>query len=225
MIKTVNLSKKFGDIVALSELNLSIEPGEFVFLTGPSGSGKTTLLRLVMREYRADSGELIVNGEDLKKLKSGKLPHYRRTIGPVFQDFKLLMDRSVFENVSLPLDVRHTKPSDVKAAVKLALEMVNLTNRETLFPSQLSGGEIQRVAIARAIVGKPAVILADEPTGNLDPHTSKNIMKLLRDIHEELKTTIVMATHNVELVNHSSLRVIRLEGGKMTRDEQKGKYE
>lgn len=225
MIKTVNLSKKFGNITALSGLTLTVEPGEFVFLTGPSGSGKTTLLRLIMREYSPDSGELLVNGEDLKKLKKSKLPHYRRTIGPIFQDFKLLMDRNVFENVSLPLDVRHAKPSEVKSAVKMALEMVGLADREHLFPSQLSGGEIQRVAVARAIVGKPSLILADEPTGNLDPNTSKIIMKLLKDIHHELKTTIIMATHNADLVNHSALRVVRLENGKLTKDEQKGKYE
>lgn len=225
MIKTVNLSKKFGNITALSGLSLTVEPGEFIFLTGPSGSGKTTLLRLIMREYSPDSGELLVNGEDLKKLKKNKLPNYRRTIGPIFQDFKLLMDRNVFENVSLPLDVRHAKPSEVKNAVKMALEMVGLSDREHLFPSQLSGGEIQRVAVARAIVGKPSLILADEPTGNLDPTTSKIIMKLLKDIHQELKTTIIMATHNADLVNHSALRVVRLENGKLTKDEQKGKYE
>ena len=225
MIKSVNLSKKFGNITALSGLNLTVDPGEFVFLTGPSGSGKTTLLRLIMREYHPDSGELIVNGEDLKKLKKGKIPMYRRTIGPIFQDFKLLMDRSVFENIALPLDVRHVKSQEIKSAVKLALEMVGLSDRENLFPSQLSGGEIQRVAVARAIVGKPSIILADEPTGNLDPHTSKIILKLLRDIHQELKTTVIMATHNADLVNHNSLRVVKLEGGKLTKDEQKGKYE
>lgn len=225
MIKAVNVSKKFGNIPALIDFSLSIEPGEFVFLTGPSGSGKTTLLRLILREFKTDTGDLLVNGHDLKKIKGGKLPQYRRTIGPVFQDFRLLLDRNIFENVAIPLDVRHVNPTEIKAAVNLALDMVGLTEKAFLFPSQLSGGEVQRVAIARAIVGKPQLILADEPTGNLDPHTSKNILKLLRDIHQELKTTIVMATHNADLVNHSSLRVIRLENGKLVRDVQSGKYD
>ncbi len=225
MIKSINLSKNFGDILALSEFSLSVDPGEFVFLTGPSGSGKTTFLRLVMREYQPDSGQLLVNGEDLKKLRKNRLPQYRRTLGPIFQDFKLLNDRNVFENVSLPLDVRHTKPQDIHSAVKLALEMVDLSKREFLFPSQLSGGELQRVAIARAVVGKPSIILADEPTGNLDPQTSRNILKLLKDLHHELKTTIIMATHNADLVNHSSMRVVHLVAGRMVRDDKQGKYE
>ncbi len=225
MIKAINLSKKFGGIAALDNISLNIDPGEFVFITGPSGSGKTTLLKLILREYKPDSGELVVNGHDVKKIKRGKLAQYRRTIGPIFQDFRLLFDRNVLENVSIPLEVRSAKSSEIKTAANLALEMVGLTSRAKLFPSQLSGGEVQRVAIARAIVGKPLMLLADEPTGNLDPHTSKNILKLLRDIHQELKTTVLMATHNAELVNHSSLRVVRLENGIIVRDVSSGKYD
>lgn len=225
MISAHNLTKKFGSILALQDINFAIEPGEFVFLTGPSGSGKTTLMKLIMREMVADSGEIKVNNSDLKKLPSKKLPEYRRGIGVVFQDFKLLPDRSVRENVALPLEVRSVKTSDIDSAVKKALEVVGLGSRMELFPAQLSGGELQRVALARAIVGRPQLILADEPTGNLDPKTAGTIVKLLKAIHEELKTTVLMATHNVDIVNHSNMRVITLEDGKLTRDTQKGKYE
>jgi cell division transport system ATP-binding protein len=224
MVSAQSITKKFGDIVALHDISFSIEPGEFVFLTGPSGSGKTTLLRLILRELKSDSGQLIVENTDLIKIKNKDLPKFRRLIGTIFQDYKLLMDRSISENISLPLEVRGTKSSDIKSAVKLALEMVGLTNRAELFPSQLSGGELQRIAIARAIVAKPKMILADEPTGNLDPKTGKEIVKLLKDIHNELKTTVIMSTHNAEIVDHYSLRVINLSGGKLISDNPKGKY-
>jgi cell division transport system ATP-binding protein len=224
MVSAHSITKKFGDIVALHDISFSIEPGEFVFLTGPSGSGKTTLLRLILRELKSDSGQLIVENTDLTKIKNKDLPKFRRLIGTIFQDYKLLMDRSIAENISLPLEVRGTKSSDIKSAVKLALEMVSLTNRADLFPSQLSGGELQRIAIARAIVAKPKMILADEPTGNLDPKTGKDIVKLLKDIHNELKTTVIMSTHNAEIVDHYSLRVINLSDGKLISDNPKGKY-
>lgn len=225
MVTAQKLSKKFGNITALAEVSFSVEPGEFVFLTGPSGSGKTTLLRLILREMKIDSGTLKVGEEDLSKLKKSRIPNYRRQIGPVFQDFKLLLDRTVWENVALPLEVRSAKNADIKNAVKLALDMVGLSPRSGLYPSQLSGGEIQRVAIARAIVIKPKLILADEPTGNLDPKTARDITKLLKTIHEELKTTILMATHNAEIVNHYAQRVISLHEGKLISDSPKGKYE
>ncbi len=225
MVTAKNVTKKFGSIVALSDITVSIEPGEFVFLTGPSGSGKTTLLRLILRELKTDAGELMVAGENLTKLPKKKIPNFRRNLGPVFQDFRILNDRSVAENIALPLEVKSTKSAEIATAVKLAAEMVGLQNHLNLFPGQLSGGEVQRVAIARAIIGKPKIILADEPTGNLDPKTAKNIMKLLKDLHEELKTTIIMATHNAEIVNHNALRVIHIENGKIARDDAKGKYE
>jgi len=224
MVTTHNLTKKFGNIAALSDLSLVIEPGEFAFLTGASGSGKTTLLRMILRELKADSGKLLVDGVDMAKLPGKKLPAYRRQIGVIFQDFKLLSDRSVWENIALPLEVRGTKSADAAAAIKIALEMVGLSNRAKLFPAQLSGGEIQRVAIARAVVSKPKLILADEPTGNLDPKTARSIAKLLKEIHEELKTTIIMATHNMDIVNHLEQRVISLEEGKLLKDNPKGKY-
>jgi cell division transport system ATP-binding protein len=225
MVTAAHLTKKFAKLSALSDLSFSITPGEFVFLTGPSGSGKTTLLRLVLRELKPESGQLFVNGVEISKLSAGKLPQFRRDIGIIFQDFKLLTDRNVWENVSLPLEVRGIKPKDVNDAVKIALEMVGLSDHKDLFPTQLSGGEIQRVAIARAVVGKPKLILADEPTGNLDPKTAKSIVKLLKDIHSELKTTVLMATHNADIVNSLAQRVIALEAGKLIKDDPKGKYD
>jgi cell division transport system ATP-binding protein len=225
MISAHNLTKRFGDITALDSVNFTIQPGEFVFLTGASGSGKTTLLRLVLRELKPDSGSLTVEGTDLVTLSGSKLPHYRQGLGPIFQDFKLLPDRNVWENVALPLQVRSVKSAEANPAVKLALEMVGLESRARLFPSQLSGGELQRVAIARSVVGKPKVILADEPTGNLDPKTARSIVKLLRDVHSELKTTVLMATHNADIVNHYAIRVLALENGRLIKDDPKGKYD
>lgn len=225
MITARNLTKKFGGITALSDFTLTISPGEFVFLTGPSGSGKTTLLRLALRDLVPNSGSLIVNDHDLGKLKKKDLPLLRREIGTVFQDFKLLLDRSIWENVALPLEVRRLPNAQIDKAVKIALELVGLADRASLFPAQLSGGELQRAGLARAIVGKPKLILADEPTGNLDPKTARTIVKLLKDIHTELKTTIVMATHNADIVNLYSLRVVSLDKGKLVKDNPKGKYE
>ncbi len=218
MISAQKLTKKFGNTLALEEVSFDISPGEFVFLTGPSGSGKTTILRLIMRDLKPDAGKLVLAGP-------AKIHEYRRTIGTVFQDFKLLPDRSVFENVALPLEVVGVKPEDLQKAVKKALELVELTTRTDLFPAQLSGGELQRVALARAIVTRPKLILADEPTGNLDPKTARSIVNLLSTIHSELKTTVLMATHNADIVNHLARRVIALEAGKVIKDSPKGKYD
>lgn len=224
MVTARNLTKKYGNISALSSVDFDIAEGEFVFITGASGSGKTTLFRLILRDLKPTSGELLVFGQKTSLINKKTLPAYRRKIGPVFQDFKLLPERNVFENVSLPLEVRFAKPGDIFASVKIALQMVGLTDRSGLFPSQLSGGELQRVAIARAVVGKPQLLLADEPTGNLDPKTARGIVALLKDIHSELKTTVLMATHNADIVNHFSQRVITLEEGKIIKDIPKGKY-
>lgn len=225
MISAHGVSKKFGNIIALDGVSFEVGGGEFVFLTGPSGSGKTTVLKLILRELQPDKGTISVDGHDLTKIPVDNLPKYRRAVGMVFQDFKLLADRNVAENVALPLQVRGTTPDDIATAVKQALEVVELGGRAELFPAQLSGGELQRAAMARAIVGRPKIILADEPTGNLDPKTAKLIVKLLRTIHSELKTTVVMATHNADIVNSLSLRVISLDGGKIIKDSPKGKYE
>ncbi|MEK7155195.1 MAG: ATP-binding cassette domain-containing protein [Patescibacteria group bacterium] len=218
MISAQNLTKKFGRIIALDSVSFDITPGEFVFLTGPSGSGKTTLLRLIMREIKPDAGKLTLQGPV-------KIHEYRRTVGTVFQDFKLLADRSVYENIALPLEIMGAVSADIDKAVKKAIDLVELSARTDLFPAQLSGGELQRVAIARAIVTRPKLILADEPTGNLDPKTAKTIVKLLSTIHEQLKTTVLMATHNANIVNHLGKRVIALDLGKVTNDNPKGKYE
>lgn len=225
MISAQKLTKKFGKITALSDFTFKVLPGEFVFLTGPSGSGKTTFLKLILRELVADSGSLAVDGQEVSKIKKAKLPFFRRQIGVVFQDFKLLPDRDVWENVSLPMEVRGLKPAAIASAVKESLQAVGLTDRARLFPAQLSGGELQRIALARAIVGRPKIILADEPTGNLDPKTAKSIVKLLSTLHSELKTTVLMATHNAEIVNMLSLRVISLDDGRLVKDSPKGKYE
>lgn len=224
MIKTSKLTKKFGSALALDGVDLSIEPGEFVFITGASGSGKTTLFRLILRDLVADSGSLTVGGVDLAKLPSKKIPKFRQTVGTIFQDFKLLGDRSVFENISLPLLVRGQKDSEIEKEVRLALETVGLEGRSSFFPSQLSGGEVQRVAVARAIVGRPSLILADEPTGNLDPKTASSIANLLKQIHTHLKTTIVMVTHNAQIVDDLVQRVITLSHGKVIKDSPKSKY-
>ncbi len=219
MISAQKINKRFGEVVALEDVSFEIENGEFVFLTGKSGSGKTTFMRLLLRELKPDSGELKTD------IVAKTLPEYRQQVGMIFQDFKLLTDRNVWENVALPLLIKGVKNEELHAAVHAAVETVDLTEKMELFPAQLSGGEIQRVAIARAIVARPVLILADEPTGNLDPLTSKSIFKLLKQIHEEFKTTIIMATHNADLVNHGALRVINLEKGKVTKDVVKGKYE
>lgn len=225
MISARGVSKKFGDIAALTDVSFEVGAGEFVFLTGPSGSGKTTVLRLILRDLKPDKGSLFVDGHDLAKLSANKLPMYRRAVGMVFQDYKLLADRNIAENVALPLQVRGAGLGDIVKAVKQALEVVGLAQRASLFPAQLSGGELQRTAMARAIVGRPRLILADEPTGNLDPKTARSIVKLLHAIHKELKTTVVMATHNADIVDSFGLRVISLDGGKVIKDSPKGKYE
>jgi cell division transport system ATP-binding protein len=225
MVTAKGVTKKFGSALALDQINLDILPGEFVFLTGASGSGKTTLLRLLMREYQPDTGSLLVNNQDLRTMKSKLLPQFRRNIGVVYQDFKLLPDLTMGENIALPLSVRGVKSVDIKHAVQIALDMVKLGNKTNLFPAQLSGGELQRAGLARAIVGRPKLLLADEPTGNLDPNTAREIVRLIKEIHTRLKTTIIMATHNSEIVNLYNLRVITLDKGRVIKDDQKGKYE
>ena len=225
MVTATGLSKKFGSVQALSDINLSIAPGEFVFLTGPSGSGKTTLLRLILRDLKPDTGTIKIDGQDVSQISSSQLPQYSRQIGVVYQDFKLLPDRNIWENVALPLEVRGVSSVQYTSPVKVALNLVDLGSKASMFPAQLSGGELQRVSLARAIVGKPKLLLADEPTGNLDPKTAKAIVKLLREVHSQLKTTVIMATHNAEIVNVNSQRVIALDAGKVIKDSPRGKYD
>jgi cell division transport system ATP-binding protein len=208
---------------ALSQVSLEVTKGEFVFLVGTSGSGKSTFLRLVLKEEKATKGIVRVSGKDVAKLSSWKVPHLRRTIGVVFQDFRLLPNKTVFENVAFALQVIGKPRHAISHTVPEVLELVGLEGKEGRFPHELSGGEQQRVAIARAFVNRPAILLADEPTGNLDPTTSGGIMRLLDRINKT-GTTIVMATHDSELVDSMRKRVIELQDGKKIRDQDRGVY-
>lgn len=213
-----------GTRPALDDINLDIERGDFVFLVGASGSGKTTLLSLLLREEAATDGEIRVAGNDLRRLTNRQVPQYRRSIGFVFQDYKLLANKTVWQNVAFALEVIGTRRSAIKSLVPQVLQTVGLTGKENNYPHELSGGEQQRVAIARAYVNHPQILLADEPTGNLDPTTSLGIMEVL-DAINRTGTTIVMATHNEEIVNSMRKRVIELHTGKIVRDEAQGSYD
>jgi len=208
---------------ALDGISLEIEKGEFVFLIGQSGSGKSTVLRMIMREELPTSGTVTVDGRDVAKLKSRKVPELRRKIGCVFQDFRLLPKKNVYENVAFALEVINKSPKAIRRTVPEVLELVGLEGKTKRRPNELSGGEQQRVAIARAFVNRPLVLLADEPTGNLDPDTSQGIMSLLERINRT-GTTVVMATHDNNIVDAMRRRVIELEFGKIIRDQSRGVY-
>ncbi|MEX2028222.1 MAG: cell division ATP-binding protein FtsE [Candidatus Curtissbacteria bacterium] len=226
MIQFESVTKKYPNgQIAVDDVNLKVDDGEFIFLVGPSGAGKTSLLRLFTREIWPTSGRILFNGEDILKIPPSKIPYLRRKIGTIFQDFKLLLTRTIFENVAVPLEVLSKSDKEIEETVSGVLEKVGLLDKADRFPVQLSGGEIQRTAIARAIVSKPSVLLADEPTGDLDPTTALSIVKLLDKINNEDKTTIIMATHNSAIVNHLKKRVIYLKNGKIEKDEKEGKYE
>lgn len=224
MIKFEKVTKKFGNgVVALEDIELVIPDKEFLFVTGPSGAGKTTLLRLLIRDLLPTSGSVFLNDWNLTRLPKNKIPHLRRRVGMVFQDFKLLVDRTVFENVVLALEVMGAKSGEAEKKVKEILEALELSEQIDLFPLQLSGGELQRTVLARALVTNPEVILADEPTGNLDPKTAWEIIRILEEINKA-GTTVVMATHNVDIVNSLGKRVVTLDKGKIVKDEKEGKY-
>lgn len=208
---------------ALNGISVHIQKGEFVYVVGPSGAGKSTFIKLMYREVRPTKGHIFVNGFNMQRLKDRKIPLLRRSIGVVFQDFKLLPQLTAGENVSFALEVIGLSHKQIRRRVHDVLEQVGLGDKADVLPSHLSGGEQQRVAVARALANNPAVIIADEPTGNLDPDTSWGIMKLFQHINE-LGTTIVMATHNKDIVNSLRRRVIAIEGGKIVRDEQRGLY-
>lgn len=218
------VSKLYGSgTTALDDVTFSIERGEFVFLVGTSGAGKTTILRLLIRNLLPSSGKVFVESEDVTILPKNHIPLLRRKIGMIFQDFKILPDRTVHENVSIALEILGKPVSETNRKVKEVLMLVGLENKAKLFPLQLSAGELQRTAIARAIVSGPKILLADEPTGNLDPTTSWEILKILRQINK-LGTTIIMATHNTDIVNSMKKRVLVMKKGKIVKDEKEGKY-
>lgn len=208
---------------ALSGVSVKVDKSEFIYVVGPSGAGKSTFIKLMYREERPTKGSIFVNGFDIERLKSRKVPYLRRQIGVVFQDFKLLPRLTAYENVAFALEVINAPVRQVKRKVRDVLDWVGLADKADTLPSQMSGGEQQRVAVARALVNNPTVIIADEPTGNLDPDTSWGIMKLFKRINDR-GTTIVMATHNKEIVNTLRKRVIAIEHGQIVRDEPKGTY-
>lgn len=208
---------------ALRGINVKIDRNEFVYIVGPSGAGKSTFMKLIYREERPTKGHIFVNGFNLEKLKQRKIPYLRRVIGVIFQDFRLLPKLTVYENIAFAMEVIEAPRKQIRKRTLEVLEQVRLKDKADSLPSQLSGGEQQRVAIARAIVNSPAVIVADEPTGNLDPETSWGIMKLMEEINFR-GTTIVMATHNRDIVNTLRKRVIAIEKGQIVRDEARGEY-
>lgn len=225
MIRFDQVTKRYDgqSRAALKNIDVSIDKGEFVFLVGPSGSGKSTFMRLILREYRPTSGTVFVAGKDLNRLHSWQVPALRREIGTVFQDFRLLPGKTVAENVAFALQVLGRPNAQIRQIVPETLQLVGLAGKEDRRPEELSGGEQQRVAIARAFVNRPKILIADEPTGNLDPATSVGIMKLLDRINRA-GTTVIMATHDSTIVDQMRKRVIELEAGELVRDQTKGVY-
>ncbi len=225
MIKMEKVTKVFkGDVVALRDVTIDIGKGEFVFLVGPSGSGKSTFIRLLNREEVPEHGRIFVAGRDIGGLSSWRVPYLRRNIGYVFQDYKLLQKKTVAENVAFALEAIGKAPHVIKRQVPAILELVGLSRKVDRFPYELSGGEQQRVSIARAFVNRPMILLADEPTGNLDPTTSVGIMRLLERINET-GTTVLMATHDSSIVDSMRQRVVELDRGMVVRDQARGVYE
>lgn len=225
MIKFEKAYKQYEkkDKYALEDINLNINKGDFVFLVGSSGAGKSTFIRLLLREQQLTQGRLTINRMDVSKLSQRTIPKFRRNIGVVFQDFKLLNNKTVYENVAFAMEVTHQKKKDIRRKVPVALSLVGLSHKAKSYPSQLSGGEQQRVGIARAIINSPLILIADEPTGNLDPHNADEIMKLLQDINRR-GTTVIVATHAKEIVDKLQKRVITLEEGRILSDVQRGNY-
>lgn len=225
MIKLENVTKVYKTGVrAVNDMNLTIAPGEFVYVIGPTGAGKSTFIKLLYREEKASSGKVIVAGEDVSKIKDRNVPYFRRNIGVVFQNYRLLPKKTVFENVAFALEVTDVPRAQIRKMVRRTLELVGLENKANAFPHELSGGQQQRVAIARAIVGRPKVLIADEPTGNLDPDTSIGIIELLERINEVNQTTILVVTHDKEVVQKYKKRTILIEDGCIKTDTSTGGY-
>jgi len=218
------VAKRFGDLVALDHVSLEINKGEFVFITGKSGAGKSTIVRLIMGEYRADSGDVWVDGILMNKAKVRDIIKLRRKMGVIYQDFRLLKNKTVKENILIALDIVGYKDENWLEHFSEVLKKVGLEGKDDFFPAQLSGGELQRVCLARALIVKPKVLIADEPTGNLDPEHSWQLIKLLKKINKD-GTTVIMATHNFDIVNSMGKRVIKIDKSKLVSDKKKGKYE
>ncbi len=224
MIQFKNVSKVYNNnIFALSNINLNIEKGEFVFLVGPSGAGKSTFIKMLLKEIQPTNGNIIVNNMDVTNLKRKEIPYYRRKIGVVFQDFRLIPTLNVYENVAFAMRVVEAPLREIRKKVPVVLSLVGLSNKYKALPHELSGGEQQRISLARAIVNGPSILIADEPTGNLDPETAMDIMETLSDINRA-GTTVLMATHAKDIVDSMRKRVIAIEKGIVVRDEQRGAY-
>ncbi|PAB58771.1 cell division ATP-binding protein FtsE [Anaeromicrobium sediminis] len=224
MIKFINVTKQYAEnSVALSNINLTIDKGEFLFLVGPSGAGKSTFIKLLLKEIEPTFGKILIEGTNITKLSQRNTPALRRKLGVVFQNFRLLEDKTVYENVAFAMEVINASPREIRRQVPKILGLVGISDKAKFFPHQLSGGEQQRVSIARAIVNNPSLLIADEPTGNLDPETAWEIMRLLRQINRR-GTTVLMATHAKDIVDMMKLRVVAIEGGNIVRDDMKGVY-
>jgi cell division transport system ATP-binding protein len=218
IIQFQNVSLKYDkDTVALRDISLSIQPGEFAFIVGPSGSGKSSIIKLILRERIASSGQILVNGQNLSQLKQRRIPKYRKSLGVVFQDFRLIPDMNVYENVAFSMRMTDASPREIRSRVPYVLGLMGLTHKAKKFPHEISGGEQQRVALARALINDPPIIIADEPTGNIDPELSYEVVELLRGINS-FGTTILMVTHEQELVEDFGGRVISIEGGRVSSD-------
>ncbi|KPU26986.1 ABC transporter [Caloranaerobacter sp. TR13] len=225
MIDFINVSKEYSNgVKALSNINIHIDKGEFVFIVGSSGAGKSTLIKLLLKEEEPTEGKIYLNNMDITRVKNRRIPYIRRNIGVVFQDFRLLKNKTVYENVAFAMEIVGSSSKEVRRQVPMVLSMVGLSSKAHSYPDQLSGGEQQRVSIARALVNRPTVLIADEPTGNLDPDTSWEIMGLLKEINRR-GTTVLMATHARDIVNAMRRRVIALENGRVVKDELKGVYD
>lgn len=225
MIEFNNVSKIYNNNVkALSDVSVKINSGDFVFLVGPSGSGKSTFIKMLLKEIEPTMGNITVADRSLSEIKRNQVPYYRRKIGMVFQDFRLIPTLNVYENVAFAMRVVEASQKEIRKRVPMVLSLVGLSHKYKMFPNELSGGEQQRVSLARALVNNPSVLIADEPTGNLDPDTAMEIMELLDDINKS-GTTVLMATHAKEIVDYMKKRVIAIEKGEIVRDEKRGKYE